>query len=87
MRKIRRVLKTNEIRAALAGIPPGHLRVRVALDLTGKRQTAVAKRVGISQSTLSQIVNGNRPVAADERRPLARALGLDVADLFGQEAA
>lgn len=77
----------NDIRAALSGVPYGHLRIRVALSLSGKRQTVVAKRLGISQGTLSQIVNGNRPVSSDERRPIARALGLDVADLFGQEAA
>lgn len=81
------MLTKDALRTALAGIPPGYLRVRVAMDLAGKKQGQVARRIGISQPTLSQIVTGNRPIAESERGPIARALGLDVADLFGQEAA
>lgn len=77
----------DDLKRALDNIPAGHLRLRAAFAITGKRQTVVARRVGISNSTLSRIADGSRPISTDEQRGIARAFGLTVEDIFGQEAA
>lgn len=71
----------DELRSALSGLP-GHLRVRTAFMLSGKSQVRAGKRLGVSQSLISQIATGTRQVSADEQRALARFFGLDVEDLF-----
>jgi transcriptional regulator with XRE-family HTH domain len=76
----------DELRTALQGVPVGHLRVKVAMTLLGESQHAVARKIGLSQGTVCYIVNGTRDVEPTERGLIAKALGLTVADLFGEEA-
>ena len=87
MRKLCLVMTRDELRGALSGLPAGHLRVRTAFMLTRKSQANAGRRLGVSQSLISQIATGHREASDDERRALARFLGLEVTDLFGESVA
>lgn len=61
------------------------LNIKGAIALRGLTATQVAKRMGISLSTLSAIMNEN-PVLSSLQR-VADALHCDVAELFDRPAA
>lgn len=46
------------------------------------RQTVVAERSGIAYQSLHRAMNGRRPIYADELKPLAAAIGVDVNELL-----
>jgi transcriptional regulator with XRE-family HTH domain len=45
-------------------------------------QAKISRATGLSQSTISRIERGLRPVKPEERAAIARVLGLSPADLF-----
>lgn len=47
-----------------------------------RTQSALARRVGVSQSTVARILNGQSDPQSDNLRRLADALGLDISDLY-----
>lgn len=47
-------------------------------------QTALAKSLGVDQSTISKKLRGERPWFAAEVATAARTLGVTVADLYGE---
>ena len=62
---------------------PGQISpIRKARILKGRRLADVAAESGIHSSTLSRLERGLRPIAPDERREIARVLGIDAAELF-----
>ncbi len=77
----------DEIRSMLNTVPAGAERVRVAITLTGARQIRVAARAGMSPSLLSLILNGHRSCDRAQQRAIAKAIGLPVGVLFGEEVA
>lgn len=54
---------------------PGEILRDLYLPRTGVTLTELAGRIGVSRRTVSQIVNGSRPVTVDVAHRLARALG------------
>jgi transcriptional regulator with XRE-family HTH domain len=50
-------------------------------------QEKLAKEAGLTQSTVSRIERGLRPVKPEEKKVIARALGLSVGDLFPSQEA
>jgi transcriptional regulator with XRE-family HTH domain len=76
----------REIRATLATVPADR-RLTVAFALADVQQKEIAAQAGVSAATLSRTAAGLRSASDDERRAIARALDLSVADLFGQEVA
>jgi transcriptional regulator with XRE-family HTH domain len=73
----------DALRAALSGMPYGSVRVRATFMLTRKSQADAGRRLGVSQSLISQIATGRREATEREQKALARFFGLDSADLFG----
>ena len=63
-------------------------RLRHTRELAGYSQQELADETGVSQHTISQIELGQRKPQGRTLRKLAKALGVEVADLFGgwQEA-
>lgn len=53
---------------------PGVILRDLYLPRTGVTLTELAARIGVSRRTVSQIVNGSRPVSVDVAHRLARAL-------------
>lgn len=80
------MLTRDALRTALAVIPPGHERVSAAFFLTKTRQSTAARALGVSQATISHLVNGVRAATPAEQRKLAKVFGLTVVDLFGPAA-
>lgn len=64
-----------------------HTALRLALFHSASTQKAVAERAGISESQLSKIASGQRHASPDVQVAIAKALNLDVADVFGMEQA
>jgi transcriptional regulator with XRE-family HTH domain len=62
-------------------------RLPVAFAITGIQQQDVADEVGMTDATLSRTVAGRRAPSDNERKALAKAFGVAVCDLFGQEVA
>ena len=54
---------------------PGEILRDLYLPPTGVTLTKLAERIGVSRRTVSQIVNGSRPVSVDVAHRLARAFG------------
>lgn len=77
----------DEIKQMLTAVPAGRERVRVAITLTGAKQIRVAAKAGMSSSLLSLILHGHRSCARAQQRAIAKAIGLSVSDLFGEEVA
>lgn len=61
--------------------------LKVAIVQSGYTQRAVARRAGMSELRLSQIVNLRIPATGDDRRALAKALRCSQASLFSSEEA
>src|SRR5947209_1263976 len=57
---------------------------RIRTD-AGLSQTALAERVGVSQSAISQMESGERRPSFDMVRELAKALGVKPSYLLGEE--
>lgn len=76
----------DELRDALQGVPvERRLAVVFALQ-TDLRQLDVADKAGMTESNFSRTVAGRRDATPEERRAIAKAIGLPVAELFGPEA-
>ena len=58
--------------------------IKELLRVHGITQRELAKRMGITPSTLSQILNGNAKTSSLLR--IAKALGVDVSDLYNSSA-
>lgn len=58
-------------------------RIKRAYEAAGLGQRAISERTGISQSTLSRIVSGDRPAKMPEVVSIAWATGSTVAELTG----
>ena len=58
-------------------------RLRHTRELAGLSQQELANKTGVSQHTISQIELGQRKPQGRTLRKLAKALGVEVADLFG----
>lgn len=58
-------------------------RIKRACEAAGLGQRAISERTGISQSTLSRIVSGDRPAKMPEVVSVAWATGTTVAELTG----
>lgn len=58
-------------------------RIQRAQEAAGLGQRALAERTGISQSTLSRIVSGDRPAKMPEIVAISWATGATVAELTG----
>lgn len=58
-------------------------RIKQAFEAAGLGQRAISERTGISQSTLSRIVSGDRPAKMPEIVSIAWATGTTVAELTG----
>jgi transcriptional regulator with XRE-family HTH domain len=61
------------------------LNIKTAIAMRGLTATQVAKRMGISTSTLSAMINENPTLSSLER--IAEALRCDVAELFDRPVA
>jgi transcriptional regulator with XRE-family HTH domain len=59
-------------------------RIERAREATGLSQRALASATGISQSTLSRIISGDRPAKMPELVVIAAATGRTIAELTGQ---
>lgn len=70
--------ETNKTKKAMA------LNIKAAIAMRGLTATQVAKRMGISVSTLSAIINGNPVLSSLEG--VAKALRCDIAELFDRPA-
>jgi transcriptional regulator with XRE-family HTH domain len=57
-------------------------RVHMAMFTRRVRQTQLSSEIGITQSTLSKKIHGQRPWTLDELAAAARALGVPLADLI-----
>lgn len=55
---------------------------KVAIVRSGLPQFEVARRAKLSETVVSRIAAGRRAATPEERRRLARALGLGEAELF-----
>lgn len=51
-------------------------KVRTYIDENGLKQVAIAKKVGISQTTFNAILNGKRTLYADDLRAICIALNV-----------
>ena len=76
-----RRLTPDELRDVLHRVPVDR-RLAVVLTITRRRQQELAVRAGVSEPRLSRLVAGAVLPTTDERRAIAKALGLKVADLF-----
>ena len=52
--------------------------IREAIETSGESRYAIAKATGLSQTTLSRFVNGERGLSVDALETLADHLGLEV---------
>ena len=57
-------------------------KVRELIVAKDKKITAVADRAGIRRDTFSRIVNSKRPIYAEEIKPICKAIGVGVEELF-----
>ncbi len=76
----------DALREALKAIPIQR-RLAVALAVAELKQQDIADRTGLSEVEFSRIVRGRRQPTEPQRKAIAKALGLSVADLFGEEVA
>ncbi len=56
--------------------------IRRAMIAQGLSQMEVARRAGVSQSTVARIIKGAVSLTADTLEPIASALGISVADIL-----
>lgn len=66
---------------AVPDVPP-HRLLAFAMEQKGVTQTEVGAATGISQSTLSKLVRGERALTVEQIRILARYFNLDVSAFF-----
>ena len=59
-------------------------RLAVALAAARLRYQDIADRSGLSDSHFSYIVRGRRTANPEQRKAIAKAIGVSVADLFGE---
>lgn len=57
--------------------------IKEQIGLRGMTQKAVARGAGLSEQTLSDMLNGRRVIRAEHVPRLAEALGVKPNDLFG----
>jgi transcriptional regulator with XRE-family HTH domain len=57
-------------------------KLKLCMAQTGRRQYEIAREIGLTENELSRIVRGRRSATADERRRLAKALGVPEPELF-----
>ena len=76
----------DALRDALQAVPV-EKRLAVVFALTGLSQQEVAARIGMATPTFSKTVSGWRQASDKERRAIAKAIGLSVTDLFGEQVA
>src|SRR3990172_6936541 len=60
-------------------------RLRVAREASGMTQGAVARRLGVSRSTVAQMELGNRAVTSLELDRLATLYGRDIREFLAEE--
>jgi transcriptional regulator with XRE-family HTH domain len=60
--------------------------LRSYLDRTNTTQSAFAKRVGVSQATVANWVNGVHSASAEQLRNIAREAGCSVDELLADSA-
>ena len=51
---------------------------------TGSRQRALAKAIGVHESTLSKLENGKLPIKESQLREICRILGIDVLEVVDE---
>ncbi|MFH1830575.1 MAG: helix-turn-helix domain-containing protein [Pseudomonadota bacterium] len=59
--------------------------VRLACELKKITQAELARKAGVHPSHLSEIVNGKRPIGAMVAKRLAKAMGISVSRLLGED--
>lgn len=64
-----------------------NLALKTAIWGSGKTQTVIAERIGVSESRLSRFLHGHTDLAEDEKRKLARVLRLPFESLFPEAEA
>lgn len=60
-------------------------KIRAIRRARGLSSVEVAELAGLSQSTISNFENGNRPITLETLQKICCALDIDIADLFLQE--
>ena len=77
----------EQLRDALSAVPiERRLAVVFALQ-ADLRQRDIADRAGMTEPAFSRTVAGRRAATDDERRDIAKAIGLPVSFLFGESVA
>lgn len=75
----------DEMRAALESVP-AHRRLAVIFALDPDlRQRDIAAKADMGESAFSQTCAGRRPPTDDEKRSIAKAIGLPISILFGEQ--
>ncbi len=74
----------DALRDAVLAVPLER-RLAVAIAALGVQKQAVAEAAGIQNTLFSRTLGGYRQPPPDECRAIAKAIGLSVADLFGDE--
>lgn len=69
---------------ALRGVPVSRRLAVVFALRTDLKQQDVADKAGMTESMFSRVASGRRDASDHERRAIAKAIGLPVADLFGE---
>ena len=80
------LLTKTALREAVQGVPLER-RLAVAIAALGVKKQDVADAAGIESSLFSRVLTGRREASDDEREAIAKAVGLTVSDLFGEQAA
>jgi transcriptional regulator with XRE-family HTH domain len=64
-----------------------NITVKTAIWGSGKTQTDIAERIGVSESRLSRFLHGRAELTDDEKKRLARALRIPADALFPPDEA
>lgn len=75
----------DALRDTLKAVPADR-RLAVALAVSDVTQRQIADRCGLTEDTVSRIVLGRRAPTDEQRKAIAKVLGVPVGELFGVAA-